>query len=896
MYCSFFDYLTLFGTPTLRGPSLLFTMPDLIDLQCEHYHNPIGITTASPRLSWRFDGSEKDWKQTAYTITFHRRTVESYRFESSQSILVEWPSTPLISREQITVEVQVEGPDGQTTTPTSLVVEAGLLERSDWKAEMVGGEQQPIGQPKRPFRVRKSFNCPSSFQRARLYVTSYGVHESYINGQRVGDELLAPGWSDYRYHLRYYVHDIGSLLKAGQSNDIGAWLGEGWYCGRLGFRDGVRNVYGQGMGLLAQLEIDGEIIARTDQDWQWSYGNLLASELMDGEVLDSNINDDWRSREGWLSVTVGAFPSAKLLTAESPPVREVERLMAKERIATPSGKIILDFGQNFAGYVQILSEPSVRQGEMMLRYAEVLEHGELGTRPLRAAKATDRIILGGTVKGYKAKFTNHGFRYLEVTGWPDVTVDDFVGIAISTNMTRTGHFECSHEKLNRLHENVIWSTISNTISLPTDCPQRDERLGWTGDIAVFAPTLSFLFEGSGFLREWLRDLYEDQKALGGIVPVIVPTLPLEALLQFNQGIWGDSSITIPWDLYQFFGDEQILRDQFASMRLWLDKGVKRDPDTRLWSTDAPQLGDWLDPSAPPHLPGRGKTDAIMASDAYLVYSTRLLGRICRILGESSLAQKYESNAKDLLTEFHASYVTARSRIMSDSQTALALLLHFDLLDPTKPDQKAIFAARLEHHVIRDFWQVSTGFAGTPIILHTLAANDMLHHAYRMLLARDCPSWLSPVLLGATTIWERWDSMLADGSINPGNMTSFNHYALGAVAHFLHSVVGGLSPASPGWQLILIKPRPGGNLNWANTSFQSPYGLVECRWKIVNDQLEVEVSVPPNATARVELPDGTIVELGSGRRQYSVPHIADERFPPKFVQPEFSRPVDKDWVR
>jgi alpha-L-rhamnosidase len=247
-------------------------------------------------------------------------------------------------------------------------------------------------------------------------------------------------------------------------------------------------------------------------------------------------------------------------------------------------------------------------------------------------------------------------------------------------------------------------------------------------------------------------------------------------------------------------------------------------------------------------------------------------------------------------EFHASYVTARSRVMSDSQTALALLLHFDLLDPTKPDQKAIFAQRLEHHVVRDFWQVSTGFAGTPIILHTLAANDKLHHAYRMLLARDCPSWLSPVLLGATTIWERWDSMLADGSINPGNMTSFNHYALGAVANFLHSVVGGLSPASPGWQSISIKPRPGGNLTWANTSFQSPYGLLECQWKIVCDKLQVDVTVPPNASARVELPNGTIEEVGSGRRQYSVPFVADERFPPKFIQPEFSRPVDKDWVR
>lgn len=872
-------------------------MPALVDIQCEHYDNPIGVSTASPRLSWRFEGAETDWKQTAYTVKVHRDNVESFRVETSQSLLLPWPSAPLKSRERVQVEVEAEGSDGQTTTAGSLVLEAGLLKRGDWSASLVEGEQQPVDKPKRPFRVRNNFQCPATFDRARLYITSHGIHEAYINGQRVGDELLAPGWSDYRYHLRYSVHDVGHLLREGESNALGAWLGEGWFCGRLGFRDGVRNVYGQNMGLLAQLEVDGKVVARTDGDWQWSYGSLLSSELMDGEVFDSTIEDEWTVSEGWSPVTVAAaFPTAKLLTPESPPVREVEQLKAKDKIVTPTGKIILDFGQNFAGYVQILSEPSGKQGEMILRYAEVLEHGELGTRPLRAAKATDRIVLGGKVKGYKAKFTNHGFRYLEVTGWPDVTLNDFLGIAISTNMTRTGHFECSHDKLNRLHENVIWSTIANTISLPTDCPQRDERLGWTGDIAVFAPTLNFLFEGSGFLRDWLKDLYEDQKALKGVVPVIVPTLPLEALLQFNQGIWGDSSITIPWDLYRLFGDKQILRDQFSSMRLWLDEGVKRDPDTRLWSHEAPQLGDWLDPSAPPHLPGRGKTDAIMASDAYLVYSTRLLGRICRVLDETALAEQYEGDAQTLLSEFHASYVSARSRVMSDSQTALALLLHFDLLDPTKPEQKAIFAKRLEQLVVRDFWQVSTGFAGTPIILHTLASNDKLHHAYRMLLARDCPSWLSPVLLGATTIWERWDSMLADGSINPGNMTSFNHYALGAVANFLHSVVGGLSPRSPGWESISIKPRPGGNLTWANTSFRSPYGLVECRWKIVDKQLQVDVTVPPNATAQVELPDGTVEKVGSGRRQYNVAYKADERFPPKFVQPEFSRPVDKDWVR
>lgn len=878
-------------------------MPSVTGLRCEHYHTALGISHASPRLSWRFQGQELDWKQTAYTIEVHRDTgIETYTVSSSQSLLVPWPSTPLRSREVVKVQVQVEGTDGEKTSWDTLEVEAALFESDDWKASLVTSNLvQQADQPKKPFQVRQSFDCPTNFTVARLYITSHGVHEAYLNGSRIGTELLAPGWTDYRFHLRYSVHDVGNLLKPGRRNDIGAWIGEGWYCGRLGFRDGVRNVYGQQMGLLAQLEVDGDIVSQTDSDWTWSFGKIVKSELMDGEVFDSNIDDDWEgttSAARWRPVRIDAFPTARLLTPESPPVEEIEQITAKQRIITPTGKIILDFGQNFAGYVKILGEPSATQGEITLRYAEVLEHDELGTRPLRAAKATDRIILGGKVKGYKAMFTNHGFRYMEVTGWPDVTIDDFMGVLISTHMSRTGQFECSHEKLNRLHTNVIYSTLSNTISLPTDCPQRDERLGWTGDIAVFAPTLNFLFEGSGFLRDWCKDLYEDQKQLDGIVPVIVPTLPLEALLQFNQGIWGDSCITIPWDLYQIFGDKQILLDQFDSMRLWLDSGVERDPITRLWSHDSPQLGDWLDPSAPPHLPGRGRTDAFLASDAYLVYSTRLLGRIAHVLERTDIARYYEAEARALLDEFHASYVTAKSRVVSDSQTALALLLHFDLLDTTKPDQKQIFATRLERLVVKDFWQVSTGFAGTPIILHTLAANNNLHHAYRMLLARDCPSWLSPVLLGATSIWERWDSMLADGSINPGNMTSFNHYALGAVANFLHSVVGGLSPASPGWRTISIRPRPGGNLTWANTSFESPYGLVECKWKIVNETtLEVDITVPPNTTAQVELPgDHPVENVGSGSYHYSIPYEGDKRFPPELVQPEFSRPMDKDWVR
>lgn len=331
--------------------------------------------------------------------------------------------------------------------------------------------------------MRRDFSCPVSFTRARLYITSLGVHEAFMNGTKIGSELLAPGWTDYRHTLRYSVHDVAPLLVPGQSNMLGAWLGEGWYCGRLGFRDGVRKVYGEQMGLLAQLEIDGKVVAQTgpNEGWQWAFGNLFASELMDGEIFDSNINENWTGTEGWQPAELldEPFPQAQLVTPESPPVRELERFAARSRIVTPSGKVILDFGQNFAGYIEVVHEPAHNHGELVLRHAEVLEHGDLGTRPLRAAKATDRILLGGSIEGYRDRFTNHGFRYMQVDGWPDVSVDDFVGVQISSGMPPLGTFECSHETISRLHKNAVYSTPSSTpfLSRPT---LPNETSDWAG--------------------------------------------------------------------------------------------------------------------------------------------------------------------------------------------------------------------------------------------------------------------------------------------------------------------------------------------------------------------------------------------------------------------------------
>jgi alpha-L-rhamnosidase len=458
-------------------------------------------------------------------------------------------------------------------------------------------------------------------------------------------------------------------------------------------------------------------------------------------------------------------------------------------------------------------------------------------------------------------------------------------------MERTGDFSCSHALLNRLHKNVVYSTLSNTVSLPTDCPQRNERLGWTGDIQVFASTLNFLFDSTGFCSGWLKDVYAEQLIGEGVVPIVVPHLiPIKDLVM-PQAVWGDVAALLPWNLYQSTGDKGVLHDQYDSMTIWLDKGIQRDPKTRLWSPSLNQLADWL---APQTEGSNGTTDIHLVSDAYLVHTTRVVAKISRVLGHDDNAAQYEREAEELLQAFHSTYITQTSRVVSDTQTALALLLHFDLVNPSVPDQKSIFTERLEHLVTKCLWQVATGFAGTPLILHVLADNDMLHHAYRMLQAKDSPSWLAPVLQGATTIWERWDSMLPDGTINPNEMTSFNHYALGSVASFLHQVVGGLSPLSPGWREILVKPQPGGTVTSASNSYVSSYGRVACAWEIKEGRLVVNVEIPPNCTAVVELP-GVKETIGSGRQSYDVDWVPDPRFPPKLDRPAYMGPVKNTFV-
>jgi len=519
-----------------------------------------------------------------------------------------------------------------------------------------------------------------------------------------------------------------------------------------------------------------------------------------------------------------------------------------------------------------------RGQQVVLRHAEVLEGGELCTRPLRRAEATDRYTLaGGGPETWEPRSTFHGFRYVQVEGWPgELDPADVVAVVVHTDMRRTGWFESSSELVNRLHENVVWGMRGNFLHVPTDCPQRDERLGWTGDIQVFSPTATYLFDCDGFLASWLTDLALEQRVQDGVVPFIVPNVLQRAATP--AAAWGDAATVIPHVLYERFGDRGVLEAQYDSMRDWVEVLLGLAGPRLLWEGRF-QFGDWLDPAAPPERPGDATTDRDLVASAHLFRSTDLLARAATLLGREEDAAHYRKVAEDVRAAFVREYVTPAGRMMSDTQTAYAMALVYGIV--TEAGERRVLGERLAELVRTAGYRVATGFVGTPIVQDALTGSGHLDAAARMLLQTECPSWLYPVTMGATTVWERWDSMLPDGTVNPGQMTSFNHYAFGAIADWLHRVVGGLAPAAPGYRELEIAPQPLPGLDRARTAHETPYGRASVSWERRGDTVVVAAVVPANTTATVRLPGSAEpISVGSGTHRWEVaaPAAGDGRGP------------------
>ena len=728
-----------------------------------------------------------------------------------------------------------------------------------WHARMIAPDTEFDGAPllRREFRLEEGHGAVRA---ANLVLSALGVVEATLNGRPVSGDLLTPGWTSYELRVRYTEIDVTALLEV--ESVLGLALGNGWYRGRLGW-GGYRELYGKELGAFAELTItfeDGSVQrVVTDGDWTAGPSAVLANDLYDGETIDARRRDDaWQrpafSGEGWAGVHELEFDTTKLTPYLGPKVSRREEVPVQRIWTSPAGKTLVDFGQNLVGFVRVRVQGPAGT-EIVLKHAEVLEHEELGTRPLRSAKATDRFVLSGGADEFEPTFTFHGFRYAEIEGWPgEVDAAGITAVVIGSELDRIGTFRCSDDLVNRFHENVVWGMRGNFVDVPTDCPQRDERLGWTGDIAAFAPTAAFLFDIDGFLKDWLRDLDAEQRAADGLIPFVVPDVlkflprPGSFPPQDSTALWSDAGVWVPWTLWEAYGDREVLEAQFDSMASHVRRVRERLSPTGLWDTGF-QFGDWLDPDAPPEDPAAAKADKGVVSTACAYRSADLVARAAALLGRTEEEQEFTEHAARLRAAFNEHYVDA-GRVESDCTTVYALAIAFGLLDP---EDERVAGDRLAELAAEAQYRISTGFAGTPFITDALSQTGHTDVAYRLLTEREVPSWLYPVTMGATTVWERWDSMLPDGTINPGEMTSFNHYALGAVADWMHRVVGGIAPAEPGYAKVLVAPQPGGGITEAETALATRHGRVAVAWRLEDDRLHVEVEVPEGVDAVVRLP-------------------------------------------
>ncbi|WP_308128230.1 glycoside hydrolase family 78 protein [Modestobacter italicus] len=848
--------------------------PQVVRLGFEHHRAALGIGEPAPRLTWATVAGE-GWVQAGYEVAVDRagRTTTTGWVEGTDSLLVPWPGEPLRSRERAEVRVRVCGVDGRESGWSApAVVEAGLLSPEDWSAVPVG--PGPGTPPDGVWLLRREFAVREDLVAARLYLTAHGVAEAEVNGAPVGDDVLAPGWTSYDSRLQYATHDVTDLLRPG-ANALGVRLADGWYRGLVGFEGGTREIYGDRVAVLCQLELhhaDGStaVVASGPEGWTALPAPTTSASFYAGERHDARADVDGWSSPGspvgdWRPATdVSPRDPATLVAPEGPPVRRTEELAPVSVTPLEPGTFLLDFGQNLVGRLRLRVDGPAGT-VLRLRHAEVLEDGRLCTRPLREAASVDEYVLaGGGPEEWEPHFTLHGFRYAEVSGWPGELDPGAVTARVHhTDMERTGWFACSDPLVTRLHENVVWSMRGNFVHVPTDCPQRDERLGWTGDIQVFAPTAAFLYDCAGMLRSWLRDLAAEQLP-DGTVPWYVPYVPGGQMWSPPQpgAVWGDAAVLTPWVLFERFGDRQVLADQYPSARAWVDLVEQLAGPDRVWDRGF-QLGDWLDPAAPPEDPTASVTDPYLVATAYFAWSAEHLARTAAEIGRGEDAVRHAALAEEVRHAFRSRYVTAAGRLTSDTQTAYALAICFDLL---LPEHRTAAGARLAHLVHTAGNRIATGFAGTPLVTEALARTGQVSAAYDLLLSQDCPSWLYTVRQGGTTIWERWDSLLPDGSVNPGDMTSFNHYALGAVADWLHRTVAGLAPAEPGYRRVSFRPQPGGGLTWARARHTSPYGPVAIEWHWTEGRLDVEVEVPTGTTATVELPLQAPREVGPGRHR------------------------------
>jgi alpha-L-rhamnosidase len=907
--------------------------PSVASLRSEYKVDPLGLDVPQPRLSWQMRSSERGAVQSAYQVQVTRdgKTVwDTGRVATSTSVHVPYGGPALESSRRYTWRVRVWDAAGKASAwsaPASW--EMGLLKPGDWTARWIqakGDEPAKASQPA-PM-LRGVFAVKGKVKSARAYVTSLGLYELEINGKRVGDQLFTPGWTSYHHRLQYQTYDVTSHLRAGE-NAIGAMLGDGWYRGFLAWKD-RRNVYGDRLALLCQVRIeyaDGRVLTvGTDDKWKSTTGPIRSSDIYNGETYDAR-----RERPGWSAPgyadadwapVVEVKPSeAALVAPAGPPVRRIEEIRPVKLLKTPAGETVFDLGQNMVGHVR-LKVRGPAGTTVTLRHAEVLDKaGNFYTANLRAAKQLVTYVLkGGVDEVYEPHFSFQGFRYVAVEGWPgELALDDLVGVVVHSDMPVTGQFTASNPLLNQLQHNILWGQKGNFLDVPTDCPQRDERLGWTGDAQAFSRTASFNMDVAGFFTKWLADVAADQNREGSVPFVVPDVLSQEGKFSGGSAAWADAATIIPWNMYLAYGDKRLLERQYPSMKAWVEYMRREAGEKNLWTTGF-HFGDWLAfATTASDYPGATTGKDLIAS-AFYAQSTDLLQQAAALLGKKEDAAEYAALLPKIKEAFRREFVTTSGRIGENTQTAYAVALQFDLLPG---DLRAEAARRLAAEV-KTRGHLTTGFVGTPYLCHVLSRYGHTDLAYLLLNREDYPSWLYPVKQGATTIWERWDGQKPDGTFQDVGMNSFNHYAYGAIGEWMYRVVAGLEidPREPGYKHVLVQPQPGGGLTSAEARLQTLYGETASGWALADGKVTVSATVPPNTHGTIRLPaatlagvmegglavatapgvkratqqgDDVLVEVGSGRYQfgYDGARLAARLQPPGRFTEEMLKTLDDD---
>ncbi|SHF32930.1 alpha-L-rhamnosidase [Mariniphaga anaerophila] len=879
------------------------------ELVCEYHTNPIGIDVQKPRLSWKILSENENVSQAAYEIrvadspsNLNRKNKliwSSGKVNSSQSVNVEYEGPEQGAMQRVYWQVRIwDNQNKATKWSEPAYWETGMLSPEQWSASWIMMAEEKQAEGSKPCQyLRKEFSAAKKVKSARIYASALGLYELYLNGEKVGDELFTPGWTSYGKRIQYQTYDVTSMLKS--QNSLGAILGDGWYRGNIGFRN-QHSYYGNDVALIAQLHItysDGtaETIG-TDESWKATTGALVFSDIYNGETYDARLEmPGWATTafddSGWGKVETLNHPKNTLIAPQGVPVKAVEEISPVEIITTPKGEVVFDMGQNMVGWVR-MKVKGERGKAVTLKFAEVLDKdGNFYIENLRAAKATDVYILKGDGEEiYEPRFTFHGFRYLKVENFPGTPeLDDITGVVIYSDMEPTGTFVCSEPLINQLQHNIQWGQKGNFLDVPTDCPQRDERLGWTGDAQVFCATAAFNFDVAAFYTKWMKDVAADQGA-DGKVPHVIPDVLNGA---GGSTAWADAAVIVPWQTYLAYGDERILQVQYPSMKAWVEYMKSRAGDDYLWIGDT-HYGDWLAfATTRSDYPG-ATTEKDLIATAYYAYSSRLLSEIALVLGKTEDAEKYATLSDLVKKAFVNEFVAPSGRLVSHTQTAYSLALAFELL----PEKLVPKAAEYLAGDVRKFKHLTTGFVGTPLLCKTLSDNGYEDLAFMLLNRKEYPSWLYPVTQGATTIWERWDGQKPDGSFQNAGMNSFNHYAYGAIGEWLYNYVAGIQidEKEPGYKHFFLAPHPGGGLTNAKATYKSMYGEIESGWKIEGEQMIYDVRIPANTTATVKLPsasmskvvlnsaplksdsdnnakqneEGVTLKLGSGKYRFSYP--------------------------